>query len=107
MVIQIGVDVRRDLDDEALVATCNLAEALAFPALYEGFGFPVVEPMACGTPVVTSQNSSLGEVAGRAAEFVDPYAVESIADGLRRVLTGPSRRDELRAAGLARVARFS
>ena len=63
--------------------------------------------MACGTPVLTSQKGSLGEVAADAAEFVDPLSVASIAEGLRRVLTDTNLRDELRARGLARAARFS
>jgi glycosyltransferase involved in cell wall biosynthesis len=92
---------------EDLVALYNLADALAFPSLYEGFGLPVIEAMACGTPVVTSPNGSLAEVAGDAAELVDPSQVESIAAGLRRVLADPDRRAELRAAGLTQAARFS
>lgn len=90
-----------------LVALYNLADALAFPSLYEGFGLPIVEAMACGTPVVTSPNGSLREVAGDAAEFVDPTAVDSITDGLRRVLSDPSRRAELRSLGLERAAAFT
>jgi glycosyltransferase involved in cell wall biosynthesis len=89
-----------------LVALYNLAEVLAFPSLYEGFGLPVVEAMACGTPVLTSPRGSLAEVAGDAAEFVDPLDVESIGDGLRRLLSDSNRRAELRATGLARAARF-
>lgn len=92
---------------EDLVALYNLADALAFPSLYEGFGLPVVEAMACGTPVITSPNGSLGEVAGKAAEFVQPEEVESIAEGLRRVLTEPARWAALRELGLARAARFT
>lgn len=92
---------------EDLIALYNLAEALAFPSLYEGFGLPVVEAMACGTPVVTSANGSLGEIAGDAAEFVEPTDVASIAGGLHRVLTCPARRAELRYRGLARAAQFT
>lgn len=92
---------------ETVVALYNLAEAVAFPSLYEGFGLPVVEAMVCGTPVVTSATSSLGEIAGDAAELVDPTSVESIAAGLLRVLTDGDRREELRARGLARAASFS
>jgi glycosyltransferase involved in cell wall biosynthesis len=92
---------------EDLVALYNLAEVLAFPSLYEGFGLPVVEAMACGTPVVTSSSGALGEIAGDAAEFVEPTDVASIADGIRRVLTCPARRAELRERGLARAAQFT
>jgi glycosyltransferase involved in cell wall biosynthesis len=92
---------------EDLVALYNLADVLAFPSLYEGFGLPVVEAMACGTPVVTSPNGSLAEIAGTAAELVDPTQVENIAAGLRSVLSDPDRRAALRTAGLAQAARFS
>jgi len=93
--------------NDDLVALYNLAEALAFPSLYEGFGLPVVEAMACGTPVVTSPNGSLGEIVGQAAELVDPTQVEGIAAGLRRVLSDRQRHAELQAAGLRRAAEFS
>ena len=70
-----------------------------FPSLYEGFGLPPLEAMASGTPVVTSNVSSLPEVAGDAAVLVDPYDVDSIVDGLRRVLTDPALADEMRRKG--------
>jgi len=89
-----------------LVALYNLADLVAFPSLYEGFGLPVLEAMACGTPVVTSPNGSLREVAGSAAELVDPCDVDSIAAGLWRVLRDPARQEELCACGLAQAARF-
>lgn len=92
---------------EDLVALYNLAEVLAFPSLYEGFGLPVVEAMACGTPVLTSPNGSLAEIAGPAAELVEPTQVESIAAGLRRVLSESDRREALRAAGFVQAGRFS
>jgi glycosyltransferase involved in cell wall biosynthesis len=92
---------------ETLLALYNLADVLAFPSLYEGFGLPVVEAIVCGTPVVTSAKGSLAEIAGDAAEFVEPTEVDSIAAGLRRVLTDQARHAELRAKGLARAARFS
>ncbi|GAB4436009.1 MAG: glycosyltransferase family 1 protein [Anaerolineae bacterium] len=85
----------------------NLADVVTFPSLYEGFGLPVVEAMACGTPVVTSRRGALEEVAGAAAEFVEPTEDDSIAEGLCRVLTDPNRHAELRARGLARAAQFS
>lgn len=93
------------IDD--LVVLYNLADVLVFPSLYEGFGLPVVEAMACGTPVITSPNGSLKEVAGTAAEYVNPMDIESIAEGLRGVLQDQSRREELRSRGLAHVAGFS
>jgi glycosyltransferase involved in cell wall biosynthesis len=83
------------------------AEALAFPSRYEGFGLPVLEAMACGTPVVTSNVSALPEIAGDDAVLVDPEDEGTIADGLRWVLEDESLRDRLRAAGPARAARFT
>lgn len=82
------------------------AIALVFPSLWEGFGFPVLEAMACGTPVITSNLSSLPEVAGDAALMVNPYQVEEIAAAMKQVLD-EGVRSHLRAAGLSQVARFS
>jgi glycosyltransferase involved in cell wall biosynthesis len=90
--------------DEELATQLRGALCLAYPSLWEGFGIPVLEAMLCGTPVVTSAGSAMEEVAGGAAELVDPRDVESIAAGIERAL---GRRDELRAAGLARALRFS
>jgi len=95
------------LPDETLAALYRLAAVFVFPSLYEGFGLPPLEAMASGTPVVTSNVSSLPEVAGDAAILVDPYDVSSIVDGVRRVLTDPVLADELRQKGLARARDFS
>jgi glycosyltransferase involved in cell wall biosynthesis len=92
---------------EDVVALYNLADVVVLPSLYEGFGLPVIEAMACGTPVVTSPNGSLAEIAGAAAEFVDPTQVESIAAGLRAVLSDRDRWAALHTAGLQRAAQFS
>src|SRR5688500_3631361 len=93
--------------DETLAILYRLASVFVFPSLYEGFGLPPLEAMASGTPVVTSNLSSLPEVTGGAAELVDPYDVESICEGLRRVLDDPARAAEMRAMGLARAREFS
>ena len=90
-----------------LSALYRLASAFAFPSLYEGFGLPPLEAMACGTPVVTSRLSSLPEVVGDAALLVDPYSVEEIADGLERVLGDDVLRADLMARGRERVSQFS
>ena len=78
------------LPEETLAVMYRLAGVFVFPSLYEGFGLPPLEAMASGTPVVTSNVSSLPEVAGDAAVLVDPYDPEAIADGIYRVLTDDS-----------------
>jgi len=85
----------------------NAAEAFVYPSVFEGFGLPVIEAMACGLPVLTSYGSSLEEVAGEAALLVDPLSEESIAEGLRKLLGDRSLRLKLGCAGIARSARFS
>lgn len=89
------------------VALLSGAEALVYPSLYEGFGLPVLEAMACGTPVVTSDRSSLPEVAGEAALLVDPDDPEAIAVAVDRVLSEGRLREHLREAGLERAAGFT
>lgn len=89
--------------DDDLPALYNLAEAFVYPSLYEGFGFPVLEALACGTPVITAKVASLPEVAGSAAIMVDPLEVEDIAAGIRAALADPA---PLRAAGPPQAATF-
>ncbi len=83
------------------------AELFAFPSLYEGFGFPVLEAMACGTPVLTSNRTSLPEVAGDAALLVDPESAEEVTEGIRHILTDTSLRQSLRQKGVARAKEFN
>jgi glycosyltransferase involved in cell wall biosynthesis len=90
-----------------LAALYRMASVFAFPSLYEGFGLPPLEAMACGTPVVTSRLSSLPEVVGDAALLVDPYSAEAIADGITRVLDDSALAEDLRTRGRARAAAFS
>ncbi len=85
----------------------NAATILAYPSLYEGFGMPVLEAQACGTPVLTSNVSSLPEAAGDAASMVDPYDVEALAAELDRLLTDKPLRHELRKRGLAHASQFT
>jgi glycosyltransferase involved in cell wall biosynthesis len=85
----------------------NQAIALVFPSLWEGFGLPVLEAMACGTPVITSNLSSLPEVAGDAALLVDPYRTEAIAAAMKTMILDDLTRSQLRQAGLARSQQFS
>jgi glycosyltransferase involved in cell wall biosynthesis len=83
------------------------ALAYVFPSLYEGFGLPVLEAMACGTPVLTSQVSSLPEVAGDAALLVDPHHPEVIARGLIRLITNSTLRRQLVGRGFEQIKKFS
>jgi alpha-1,3-rhamnosyl/mannosyltransferase len=95
------------VSEEGKVALLGGAEALVYPSIYEGFGLPVLEAMACGTPVLTSDVSALPETAGGAALLVDPSSIEDIAAGMERLLTDTTLRESLRAAGTARAATFS
>ncbi len=95
------------LPEETLAVMYRLAGLFVFPSLYEGFGLPPLEAMASGTPVVTSNLSSLPEVVGDAAVLVDPYDPAALADGMFRVLSDPSLQADLRRKGLARARLFS
>ena len=95
------------VDEEDLVALYNVASVVAYPSLVEGFGLPVVEAMACGTPVLTSNTSSLAEVGGEAALCVDPLDVAAIRGGLEALLGDAALSGHYRQAGLARAAGFS
>ena len=93
--------------DEDLGALLSGATAFVFPSLYEGFGIPVLEAGGCGVPVITSNTSSLPEVAGDAALLVDPLDVDAIADAMYRLVTDEALRVELARRGLENVKRFS
>jgi glycosyltransferase involved in cell wall biosynthesis len=93
-----------DLDMPALYSA---ADAFIYPSLYEGFGIPLLESMACGTPVIASDAASIPEVVGTAARLVDPRDVESMAEGIVEVLTDTCRAAALCAAGFERVKLFS
>ena len=102
-----GVDVPGwvgEVPDAELAALYRGARCVVYPSLYEGFGLPVLEAMACGTPVVTSRATAMEEVAGTAAVLVDPLDVSAIAAGIHEAV---SRRDELVPAGLARAGVFT
>ena len=92
---------------EDLAALYGLARLCVYPSLYEGFGLPVAEAMACGCPVVTSNVSSLPEVAGDAAVLVDPRSVEDITEGVAALWADAARRRELAARGQARARCFT
>src|SRR4030095_2966654 len=83
------------------------SEALVYPSLYEGFGLPILEAMAAGTPVITSNVTSMPEIAGDAALLVDPRDPKAIADAMRQCFVNRSLRAELKARGFRRVGSFS
>ncbi|MBT3705034.1 glycosyltransferase family 4 protein [Candidatus Peregrinibacteria bacterium] len=93
--------------EDELIALYNLAEAYVFPSLYEGFGLPVLEAFACGTPVVASNVSSIPEIAGKAALLFDPENPKDIAEKIQKLLKSHSLQNDLRQKGLARVKAFS
>ena len=92
---------------ETLRCFYQSAAAFVFPSLYEGFGLPPLEAMACGAPVVTSNVSSMPEVVGDAAVLVNPENVFDIAHGIEAVLVEPGLRSELKQRGREQAARFS
>lgn len=105
--IRDRVELIGQVTDEELAALYRGAVALLFPSLYEGFGLPVLEAMACGTPVLTSNVTALPEVVDNAGVLIDPYEVEAIAEGIRRLVEDSALREELRRRGLERAKQFS
>lgn len=105
----LGVDVRffGEVPEHEMPALYSAAELVAVPSHCEGFGLPVVEAMACGTPVACSGVSSLPEIAGDAAAYFDPSSTESMAGTLSRLLREPEHRRDLAAKGSARARTFS
>lgn len=93
--------------DQDIPVLYGHAQALVFPSLYEGFGLPVVEAMACGCPVITSNVSSLPEVAGDAALLVDPESVDEIAEAIQRIVADKVLCERLRSDGIRQAAKFS
>jgi glycosyltransferase involved in cell wall biosynthesis len=103
----LGVVLPGYVPTSDLLALYRGAAVFVYPSLYEGFGLPVLEAMACGTPVICSNTSSLPEVAGDAALLVDPYDVSTLAQTLRQILTDPMLASELRQKGYQRAERFT
>lgn len=95
------------VDEASLVNLYQFADAFVFPSFYEGFGLPVIEAMACGTPVLTSACSALPEVGGTAAAYFDPKDVESVAASCLAVIEDPVERASMSERGTAQASRFS
>jgi glycosyltransferase involved in cell wall biosynthesis len=104
--VRHGVVLTGYVSEPQKVALLTGAAALVYPSLYEGFGLPVLEAMACGTPVLTSNVSALPEVAGDAALLVDPRDTDAVAAGMQRLLEDEALGRRLADAGLIRAARF-
>jgi len=105
--LQDSVVFTGSIAESDMPAVYGLAKAMIFPSLYEGFGLPVLEAMACGTPVVASRVSSLPEICGDAAILINPLSPGEIAEACRTILLDRARADELRARGFRNVLRFS
>src|SRR5262249_45249100 len=95
------------VDRLALPALFSGATAFVYPSLLEGFGMPVVEAMACAAPVITSNSSSLAEIAGGAAFLIDPLSIDDITEAMIRIVEDKRLRHELSRKGLARAGEFS
>jgi len=108
---KLGISARTDfvpyVAQELLPKVYAAADVLVMPSKIEGFGLPVLEAMACGTPVVSSRAASLPEVGGEAVVYFDPHSPEDLAEAIERVLNSKELRENLRAKGLERAARFT
>ena len=95
------------IDEEDLPALYTGADLFLFPSIYEGFGLPVLEAMACGTAAITSTTSSLPEVAGEAAALVDPHDTDAIAATLLNILNDDNKRKTMAAASIEQSKKFT
>lgn len=95
------------VDDDKLSLLYNAAEVLLYPSFYEGFGLPILEAMASGTPVITSNTSSMPEVGGEAVEYVNPESVIDIENKLRFVMEDNKKRESMTKKGLVQAKKFS
>lgn len=95
------------VSEEILVGLYKRAIALVYPSLYEGFGLPILEAMSVGIPVITSNLSSMPEVAGQAAMLINPYSVDQLAEAIIKIVQDKTERERLRRLGVHRVRKFS
>ena len=105
--LEASVVFTGQVSEETLASWYKGAIVTAFPSLYEGFGLPLIESMACGTPVIASNTTCLPEIGGDAGYYVDPLSVDSIAEGLKHVVGDESLRKEMREKGLSRAKLFT
>ncbi len=102
-----NIDYLGFISTEDLAKVYNLASCFIYPSFYEGFGLPIVEAMACGTPVISSNNSSLPEIGGDAVIYANPNSVEDIKDKIELLLNSADLREDLSKRGLAQSKLFS
>ena len=95
------------VSEETLASLYKGAIFLFFPSLYEGFGLPIIESMACGTPVLTSNITSLPEVAGEAACYIDPTSLDSMKSGIEALVDNKQLQDELKKKGLLQIRKYT
>lgn len=97
---------KKNLSEKEIVEMYNLADILVFPSLYEGFGIPPLEAMACGTPVIVSNTSSLPEVVGNAGILINPYSVNELTDAIKKIKNNKNIQKDLIKKGLKNLQRF-
>ena len=105
--LQDAVQFLGQVPGDLLLPLYSGASLFVYPSLYEGFGLPPLEAMACGTPVIVSNTSSLPEVVGDAGVLVDPYDVDALAEAIGHLLENAALRDNLSARGLRRAGQFT
>jgi glycosyltransferase involved in cell wall biosynthesis len=110
LIASLGIEARvkqfTELSDEQLVVLYNCAEAVVFPSLHEGFGWPPLEAMACGCPVIAGDRPSLPEICGEAALYVDPEKPSEIAAAIARLRSEPGLRSDLKRKGFEQAAKY-
>lgn len=101
------ITFKQGLDDESLIYEYNISSIFILPSFYEGFGLPLLEAMACGTPIITSRISSMPEVCGDAALYVNPYDIEEISNKLKMLIDDKDLQEELVQKGLEKIKGYT